>query len=117
MPYKDPEKQKQFKVKWRKNRFEGYNQWKLGLSCELCGESEPCTLDFHHRDPKEKESGISSLRDKSLERIKEEAAKCVVLCSNCHRKVHAGIAQLKEHLTCNENVEGLNPSTGSNTLQ
>ena len=30
------------------------------------------------------------------------------------RKIYAGIAQLVEQLTCNEQVGGSNPSTGSN---
>lgn len=116
MPYKDPQKQKDFKERWRLENLSKFNEWKNTLSCEICGEDESCTLDFHHLDPNEKEEGISNIRHLTFSRIQKEVEKCVVLCSNCHRKVHAGIAQLKEHLTCNENVEGLIPSTGSNTL-
>ena len=103
---------------WQKKQKDLYREWKNTLSCEICGEDEYCTLDFHHKDPKQKDREVSKLvRDNlSFQKILEEADKCAVLCSNCHRKVHAGIAQLKEHLTCNENVEGLIPSTGSNTL-
>lgn len=46
-------------------------------------------LEFHHKDPNEKEQGFL-LRGTtySWERIKEELKKCVLLCANCHREVH-----------------------------
>lgn len=62
--------------------------------CSVCDEKEPCTLDFHHLDPSEKEGNISGLLNYGLARVKEEISKCVLLCSNCHRKVHAGVLDL-----------------------
>lgn len=60
--------------------------------CEVCGETTPCCLDFHHLDPQEKERTISEFaRVATVEQLKQEIEKCVVLCSNCHRKVHAGL--------------------------
>lgn len=62
---------------------------KKGLKCEFCGEDHPACLDFHHRDPNEKEFSIANgMMRKSFEKIKQEIAKCSVLCSNCHRKLH-----------------------------
>ena len=58
----------------------------LKMACVKCGEDHPATLDFHHVDPTLKESAVSKLH--SRKKIVEEAKKCVVLCSNCHRKVH-----------------------------
>lgn len=60
--------------------------------CIICGELELCCLDFHHLDPLFKENSISNLAGGaySSERLIEEIKKCVVLCSNCHRKVHNG---------------------------
>ena len=60
------------------------------LSCKSCGENHPATLDFHHRDPKEKEATVSSLLAnlKSKDSILKEIEKCDVLCANCHRKHH-----------------------------
>ena len=56
--------------------------------CIKCNEKVECCLDFHHLD--NKIEGVASLKNKgSLKKVKEEIAKCVVLCSNCHRKVHA----------------------------
>ena len=56
--------------------------------CVRCGESDLACLDFHHRDPSEKEGHIGHIRRFSVERINAEIAKCDVLCANCHRKHH-----------------------------
>ena len=63
---------------------------KDGKSCEMCGESHPATLDFHHRDPSKKTFTIASggKRVGSRRQVLAEIEKCVVLCSNCHRKLH-----------------------------
>lgn len=45
-------------------------------------------FDFHHLNPSEKDVDWSKLRLKSDESIKNELNKCVLLCSNCHRKRH-----------------------------
>lgn len=59
-------------------------------SCQVCGESEKICLDFHHL--RDKDMPVSQLAAYgSMKRVKEEIDKCIVLCSNCHRKVHAGI--------------------------
>jgi len=57
--------------------------------CSLCGEDENCCLDFHHKDPEQKEFGIGGLKQKWIT-IENEIKKCVILCSNCHRKLHYG---------------------------
>jgi hypothetical protein len=66
-------------------------EYKAARSCELCGESTPECLDFHHRDPTLKEASISSVIGRwSLQRLQSEVAKCVLVCANCHRKIHSG---------------------------
>jgi hypothetical protein len=67
------------------------NRYKSYMGCSCCGEEEPCVLDFHHLDPQFKEDGLAKLVGYSTKRLKEEIRKCIVLCSNCHRKVHAGV--------------------------
>ena len=62
------------------------------MGCRVCGEAEPIALDFHHLDPAQKDG--SPLRQSSVKRALAEAAKCVILCANCHRKVHAGLIVL-----------------------
>lgn len=72
-----------------KNR-EWFVEYKKTLECIKCGENHPACIDFHHRDPNEKEGTVSSLAGQtySIERTKKEIAKCDVLCANCHRKLH-----------------------------
>lgn len=63
-----------------------------GGACAICGYEEWIgALQFHHRDPQEKEFEISGAGvTRSLERARNEARKCVLLCSNCHAEVEAG---------------------------
>ena len=62
--------------------------------CQLCPETEFVCLDFHHVDPTEKEYAVSRLVSYSEQKLRREISKCVVLCSNCHRKLHAGLIEL-----------------------
>lgn len=54
-----------------------------------CGEADPVCLDFHHTEGKDQ--GIARMLGNTLgwETIQTEIDKCCVLCSNCHRKLHA----------------------------
>lgn len=63
----------------------------LGGCCELCGYSKCLdALEFHHRDPSEKDFSISSRgHSRSWERVKKELNKCSLVCANCHREIHA----------------------------
>jgi hypothetical protein len=67
-----------------------------GGACVLCGYAEcHAALQFHHVDPAEKSFALSREGvTRSLARARDEAAKCVLLCANCHAKVEAGLAQL-----------------------
>jgi transcription elongation factor Elf1 len=73
-----------------------YAEYKASKVCLICGESDPICLVFHHVNPDDKVTTIASLALKggSMKKILEEAEKCVVLCSNCHKKVHANILHL-----------------------
>jgi 5-methylcytosine-specific restriction endonuclease McrA len=69
-----------------------------GGACLICGYDR-CVgaLHFHHLDPETKEFGISRRGfTRSIEKMREEAAKCVLLCSNCHAEVEAGIGTLPD---------------------
>jgi hypothetical protein len=61
--------------------------------CNICLEKEHCCLSAHHLDSTQKDFNIGDgvYRGLSVQRIKRELEKCVCLCENCHRKVHAGI--------------------------
>lgn len=67
-----------------------------GGSCRICGYDRYVgALQFHHLDPEQKRLSLS-LRGitYSLERMREEASKCVLLCSNCHAEVEIGLTEL-----------------------
>jgi len=50
-----------------------------------------CSVDFHHLESEEKEFGIANGYTLSWKKILAEIDKYVVLCKNCHAKVHAGL--------------------------
>lgn len=63
-----------------------------GGKCERCGYDKCIdALEFHHLDPTEKEIPIGSGDIKSFEKLKKEADKCILLCSNCHKEIHSEI--------------------------
>lgn len=56
--------------------------------CMDCGEANPLVLEFDHRDPAMKEYKIAACRGAKtigLDTLKQEIAKCDIICANCHR--------------------------------
>ncbi len=82
-------------VKKRREKLRMMARDYKGGQCMLCGYKRyPGALDFHHLDSKKKEFGISVRGlTRSWEKIKAEIEKCVLVCANCHREIHAGISQ------------------------
>ena len=80
----------------RDNCRQKFSEWKSEKGCLVCSENEPCCLDLHHLDPSEKEADPSSLAAGSWDKLMEEVSKCVVVCKNCHCKIHAGIIDLEK---------------------
>lgn len=66
---------------------------KGSAGCLLCGEKEVVCLDFHHLNPQEKSFNLSKVL-RSQRKIANEVAKCIILCANCHRKLHANLVSL-----------------------
>lgn len=65
-----------------------------GGKCEKCGYDKYLgALDFHHLDPSQKDFTIGN-RDFKLKECIEESQKCIMLCANCHREIHANLWQL-----------------------
>lgn len=62
-----------------------------GGKCEICGYDKcQSALEFHHIDESKKSFAISeSAFSHTLKELKEEADKCMLLCANCHREIHA----------------------------
>ncbi len=67
-----------------------------GGRCVSCGfDSYVGALQFHHRDPTTKSFEVSRQGiTRSLQRLRLEARKCVLLCANCHAMVEAGLLNL-----------------------
>lgn len=61
-----------------------------GGKCEICGYNKcDAALEFHHKNPDEKEFGIAYKGyTRSLEECKKEVDKCILVCANCHREIH-----------------------------
>lgn len=69
-----------------------------GGRCQLCGYRR-CVeaLEFHHQNSLKKDFGISSKGyTRSWTKVKEELDKCILLCANCHREIHAQSQLLRE---------------------
>lgn len=67
--------------------------YKDDKSCKYCDECENACLEFHHLNPNEKDFQISRAvsSGKTWEEILIEIEKCDIVCSNCHKKIHAGL--------------------------
>lgn len=62
-----------------------------GGGCEICGYNKNVgAIEFHHKDQNEKDGGLDmrKLSNSTMEWIRIEFEKCLVLCSNCHREHH-----------------------------
>ena len=89
MPYKNKEKLYAYQTqRWIKRKIEAIKY--KGGHCINCGYSKYYgALEFHHRNPDEKEVDWAKLRLTSWEKIKLELDKCDLLCANCHREIHS----------------------------
>lgn len=81
--------------------------------CCICGfNSFQEALEFHHVNPEEKSFGITdgTSATKALEKQLEEMKKCILVCANCHRGIHAGHIQIPKNykdLYCEEVAQSL----------
>ena len=63
----------------------------MGDRCCLCGYNKcQSALELHHLNPKNKDFTISQT-SKQLETVIDEIKKCILVCANCHREIHAKI--------------------------
>lgn len=93
-------KNRYYVTKRRKDLKKALIEYKGG-KCENCGYDKCiAAMDFHHKDPKEKEFGLSQKGlTKSLDILKKEADKCLLLCANCHREAHDALSEFKDTTT------------------
>ena len=67
-----------------------------GGECMKCGYNKSLrALQFHHRDPSTKSFGLSG-GSIGIDRQREEAKKCDLLCANCHAEIEEKLQLAKE---------------------
>jgi len=118
MPHKDPIKRKEYMKQYGKEWYQQnkekhclaakrrrnkhreevkqfVNEYKASKGCCKCFENETICLDLHHVG-NDKITDISSTIKNcwNKEEILNEIKKCVVICANCHRKLHSGLISL-----------------------
>ena len=65
-----------------------------GSKCQICGYDKcDSALEFHHIDPKQKDSSITNMIQTRVELniLIKEVDKCILICANCHRELHKGL--------------------------
>lgn len=77
----------------RQRLYQTIDEIKKRSRCIICGEAETVCLDFHHLGEHKKERNISDMVQygPSWDSLQQEIDKCIVVCSNCHRKIHGGL--------------------------
>ena len=67
-----------------------------GGACAICRYDRYIgALEFHHVDPSTKSFGLSMRGvTRSIDVLRAEVDKCILLCSNCHAEVEGGVTAL-----------------------
>ena len=75
----------------------------MGDKCCICGYDK-CTsaLEFHHKDPSQKDFTLGENANMGFEKAKEEIKKCILVCANCHREIHQFDINVDEYECYNE---------------
>jgi hypothetical protein len=88
----------------RNKRVNAWNKYKdqvmafFAKGCQHCGSNSESAshLDAHHVDPSQKTFQIANVvtARPTQEELAAELAKCICLCANCHRELHAQQGEL-----------------------
>lgn len=83
--------QRRYRAEVTKKRNKAIINEAKNRPCAQCQQSFPVVcMDFHHRDPSTKSFSIGQAMNRSARQLREEIAKCDVLCANCHRIAEYG---------------------------
>ena len=81
----------------QRSRVRNYLDAIKAKGCVLCGYSKCLpALEFHHV-LSDKKFELSKVK-KSLKKVTEEIGKCVCVCANCHREIHANMITGLRHI-------------------
>ena len=88
-------------VSRRRRRVKAVLTIEAGGACVLCGyDGAPAAPPFHHVAPRSKRFSIGGRGlGRSIASLRAEAAKCVLLCANCHAEVESGYTDLPATMT------------------
>jgi transposase len=83
-------------VSRRRRKLKAMLVEEAGGRCTLCGYDRCiAALQFHHLDPSTKSFGVSRNGvTRRLDLLRDEIAKCVLLCGNCHTEVEVRLRQV-----------------------
>lgn len=126
MRKRDPQKNKEYcKAHYEKNKAEYKRRSKQqranlratvqelkGTTCSECGGTfHTCQLDFDHLGDKEFDIGKAVSVGCSEKKLREEIAKCQVVCANCHRLLtyNRSFGVIGSTLSCNLTSQGSSP--------
>ncbi len=76
-----------------------------GGKCSVCDYNKCLgALHFHHVHPEEKKFTIASYGFNKFDSLVEELDKCILVCSNCHSEIHAGLIDAVEIYNNQNNI-------------
>jgi hypothetical protein len=77
----------------------------FGSKCSVCDYDKSIhALEFHHINPEEKEFSVCSYSYLNKAKLLDEAKKCILVCSNCHKEIHYDECDVKlEYINLNQN--------------
>lgn len=79
-------------IKNYRQRLKERSVYVLGDECQCCGYKKAISaLEFHHLNPAEKEFSFNENTNRSWSKTREELKKCILVCANCHREIHASL--------------------------
>lgn len=81
-------------VKDSRKRLKERLTYIMGNKCAICNYDKCISaLEFHHLNPEEKDFALGTNANISYEKARQEVKKCILVCANCHREIHAGLIE------------------------
>ena len=84
----------EIRIKRRKGLITQMRQYKSDKGCQICHEKCYACLDIHHLNADEKDLEPAVAAQVSWKRFLNEVKNCIVVCRNCHSKIHAGFLKI-----------------------